>query len=178
MEPQGLLHLYIGNGKGKTTASAGLTLRMAGNGGHVLFGQFLKTAPTGEVVAFSRFTDLIEVVRPSMRHRAFIWNQTPQQRGETLEDLRAAWFALAARLQDEAIGLFVFDELLDVIELGAVTEAEVLAALAVRHRTAEVVLTGRRAPAGLVDAAGYITSMEAVRHPYEAGMQARRGIEF
>lgn len=178
MEPQGLLHLYIGTGKGKTTAAVGLSLRMAGNGGHVLFGQFLKAAPTGEVVAFLRYSDLVEVVRPQMRHRAFLWNQTPQQRVETLEDLRAAWLSLAVRLQDECISLFVFDELLDVIELGAVTEEEVLAALAVRHRTAEVVLTGRRAPEGIVAAAGYITSMEAVRHPYESGTQARRGIEF
>ena len=178
MEPQGLLHLNIGNGKGKTTAAAGLALRMAGTGGRVLFGQFLKTAPTGEVAAFGRFGDLVEVVRPPMRHRTFIWNQTPEQRRETFEDLHAGWLSLATRLSDDGIRLFVFDELLDVVEMGAVSEDEVVAALAARHPAAEVVLTGRRAPAGIADAANYITSMEAVRHPYEAGVPARRGIEY
>ena len=118
MKHTGLIHLYIGDGKGKSTAAAGLAVRMAGNGHHVLFGQFLKNGPSGEITAFERFQDLIRIRRPEMRHKAFLWNQTPEQKLETAADMKAGWRQLKEMLKDESIRLFVFDELLDVLSMG------------------------------------------------------------
>ncbi len=174
----GLLHLYTGNGKGKTSAAVGLALRMAGHGQRVLFAQFLKSAPSGEVTAFERFRDLVDVRRPTMRHKTFLWHQTDAQREETAADLVAGWRLLGRLLQDETIRLFVFDELLDVMQMGMVSQDEVLAQLASRHPHAEVVLTGREAPPELMAIADYVTEMTLRRHPYERGIQARAGVEW
>ena len=178
MKENGLIHLYMGNGKGKSTAAAGLTARMAGNGFRVLFVQFLKSMPTGEIKAFEQFDGLVSVFRPEMRHKAFLWNQTAEQKQETAADLRAGWLTAKERLQDADIRLFVFDELLDVLSMGILTESELKEALLGRHPGAEVVLTGRTAPENLLVLADYATRMDALKHPYEKGIGARRGVEF
>ncbi len=178
MSGNGLLHLYVGNGKGKSTAAAGLAFRMAGNGFHVFFAQFLKSMPSGEIEAFKQFGGLIAVFRPFMRHKAFIWNQTPEQREETAADLAAGWNLFCGKLSDASIRLFVFDELLDVMEMGFLDEGSVMDVLKSRHPEAEVVLTGRHASASLTEMADYVTEMTVIKHPYEKGTPARRGVEY
>lgn len=178
MRMNGLLHVYTGTGKGKSTAAAGLALRMAGHGQQVLYAQFLKAAPSGEIMAFDRYADLVEVRRPSLRHKAFLWNQSEQQRLETAVDLRLGWEALSQLLTNPFYRLFVFDELLDVLEMGFVSEAEVAQRIAGRHADAEVVLTGRTVPDSLLQLADYATEMTLRKHPYENGIQARKGVEW
>lgn len=174
----GLLHVYTGTGKGKTSAAVGMAVRMAGHGQSVLFTQFLKASTSGEILAFSRFSDLIDVQRPPMRHKSFIWNQSASQRQETAADLVAGWRMLSGRLQDPMYRLFVFDELLDVIQMGMVPEKEVLQALVTRHPLAEVVLTGRAASRTMLEMADYATEMTLHKHPYERDIQARKGVEW
>ena len=174
----GLLHLYTGNGKGKTSAAIGLALRMAGHGQRVLFTQFLKSTPSGELKAFERFGDLVESRRPAMRHKAFLWHQTEAQRIETAEDLVSGWREMAPLLMDASFRLFVFDELLDVISMGMLTQEEVQTGLAGRHPRAEVVLTGREASPEMIHLADYVTEMTLRKHPYERGIQARAGVEW
>ncbi len=178
MTGNGLLHLYVGNGKGKSTAAAGLAFRMAGNGFHVFFAQFLKNAPSGEIEALKRFDGLVTICRPFMRHRGFIWNQTPEQREETAADLAAGWALFREKLSDASIRLFVFDEILDVIDMGYIQESHVMDALKSRHPQAEVVLTGRTASVPMKELADYVTEMVMIKHPYEKGTAARRGVEY
>jgi len=178
MNHQGCIHLYTGNGKGKSTASIGLCVRMMGYGHCVLFTQFLKSMNSGEIDFFQYHQNLITVYRPMMRNKAFIWNQTPEQKAETAEDLYNGWLKVVEQLKDPAIRLFIFDELLDVIEMGFIKEEEVAEALNSRHSDAEIVLTGRNAPEALLSMADYVTQMELVKHPYAKGLQARRGIEY
>ena len=129
-------------------------------------------------MAFERYADLIEVRRPTLRHKAFLWNQSEQQRLETAEDLRTGWEALCHLLCNPAYRLFVFDELLDVLEMGFVSESEVMQRLAGRHDRAEVVLTGRSVPDSLLQMADYATEMTLRKHPFEKGIQARKGVEW
>jgi cob(I)alamin adenosyltransferase len=178
MIEKGLLHLYIGNGKGKSTAAAGLAFRMAGNGFHIFFAQFLKSTPSGEIDAFDRFGGLATVCRPFMRHKGFIWNQTPEQREETAADLVAGWNLFREKLSDVSIRLFVFDELLDVIDMGFLEEDHVMDTLKSRHPEAEVVLTGRNASVQMKEMADYVTEMIMIKHPFEKGTAARRGVEY
>ncbi len=175
---KGCIHLYIGNGKGKSTASVGLSIRMMGYGYQVLFTQFLKSMASGEITFFKNNEHLVSVYRPIMRHKAFIWNQTPDQKNETAEDLRQGWLYVMGQLKDSNIRLFVFDELLDVIEMGFIKEEEVINALKSRHEEAEIVLTGRKASESLLALADYVTRMELIKHPYNNGLQARRGVEY
>ena len=174
----GLLHLHTGTGKGKSTAAAGLALRMAGHGQQVLFAQFLKSAPSGEILAFERFSDVIHVWRPVMRHTSFLWNQTREQRQETEADLKAGWETISRELTNPAYRLFVFDELLDVLQMGFVSEEDVCSRLLGRHGEAEVVLTGRVAPDALLRIAAYATEMTLRKHPFDKGIQARKGVEW
>lgn len=178
MIDKGLLHLYTGNGKGKSTAAAGLALRMAGNGFRVFFSQFLKNTPSGEIDAFKRFDGLVTVCRPFMRHKAFIWNQTPEQQEASAIDLASGWDLIRNKLSDSSIRLFVFDELLDVIGMGFIQEENVREALRKRHPEAEVVLTGRQASEAMIGMADYVTQMVMVKHPFETGTMARRGVEY
>ncbi len=174
----GCLHLYIGDGKGKSTAAAGLALRMLGRGRTVLMAPFLKGNPSGEHLALEKFGDHAIFFRPSMRHKAFLWDQTESQRMETLDDLKAAWNTIRKKLKKTEIDLFVFDELLDVLEMGAIGETDILEALGSRHAAAEVVLTGRRTPDTILEISDYVTEMRLVRHPFNKGIKARRGIEY
>lgn len=174
----GLLHILIGDGKGKSSAAAGMALRMAGHGRRVLFTQFLKSSPSGELSALTRISDLIDVRRPPLRHKAFVWNQSDAQRQETAADLAAGWRDVSGELKNPAYALYVFDELLDVIQMGMISEESVIQALGSRHHKAEVVLTGRVASLAMQAVADYITELSLRKHPYERGIQARQGVEW
>lgn len=175
---EGLLHLYTGDGKGKSTAAAGLALRMAGHGLPVFYAQFLKSAPSGEVLAFSRYGDVVAVRRIGMRHKAFLWNQTERERLETAADIRNGWEDWRLQLKNPGWRLYVFDELLDVLEMGFLSVEQIVEDLSARHARAEVVLTGRKAPAALMDMASYATEMTLRKHPFDQGVNARKGVEW
>jgi len=173
---QGFLHLYIGDGKGKTTSAVGMAIRAAGWNWPVLFCQFLKPAESGEQKVLSRLSDSITLFRPSMRHKGFFRDQTPQQREETREDLLEGWSHVEKLAGDGSFRMIVLDEILDVLSLGIIPESRVLDL--VRKCPCEWILTGRTAPETLMDMADYITRMEPVRHPFRKGIRARRGIEY
>lgn len=170
----GLIHLYIGTGKGKTTAAAGLALRMLGRGGRVVFMQFLKGENSGERAALrclpgAAVPDLPEQVQ-------FVFQMTEAEKAacaeETQRQFRRAW-ALAADRQ-----LLILDEMLDAIALGLIPEEQVLSALREKPEGLEVVLTGRNASDALRQLADYVTEMVCEKHPYDRGIPAREGIEL
>ena len=169
---KGYLHVYTGNGKGKTTAAMGLALRAVGAGMKVFIGQFVKGMKYSEVAAFENFSDSV-VIRQYGRD-CFI-EKDPEP-----EDVR-----LAKKGLDEVAGVLASGEY-DVVILDEITIAnyfnlftvdDVLKVLEGRATNTEVVLTGRYADERLVDVADLVTDMTEVKHYYTLGVLARRGID-
>jgi len=170
---RGLLQIYAGDGKGKTTAAAGQALRARGAGLAVTFVQFVKGGRESSELAPLRAAG-VRVMRPAVERSGLL------RGAPTAEDraaASAAWAAARAALTDQSCDLVVLDELHAALRHGLVELGEVLAALAARPAHQEVVTTGRGAPEGLLAVADLITSMTPVRHPYP-DIPARRGVEL
>ena len=170
----GLIHIYCGDGKGKTTAALGLALRAAGSGKSVLLLQFFKDGKSSEFVALDHVPG-IKVV-PQTRTFGFSWTLSEEEKTEAREyysGLLENAFQRAA-----GAGLLVLDEAMSACATGMIDEARLLELLRERPEGLEVVLTGRNPSATLVGAADYVTEMKKIRHPYERGIAARKGIEY
>lgn len=170
------LHLYTGNGKGKTTAAMGLALRMLGHGEKTLITQFMKDGTSGEIMALSTIPNA--KIFEGARMQGFIWRM-----GETqLEKARLENAGAIMRLMDEIRAfeprLIVLDELAVAIAVRLVTEEAAWRLIDTALEYGDTVVTGRYAGEKLVARADYISRIEAEKHPFEEGQPARRGIEF
>ncbi len=175
-DPQrGLLAVFTGNGKGKTTAALGMAVRMMGHGNRVCVLQFIKgNKRTGEARAAARFFgDRMEF---QTLGRGFTFRSEDPEKDAAAA--RAAWAAAADAIRSGEYALVILDELTYVISYGMVPEADILKVLAGRPPGVHIAVTGRNATDGLLASADLITEMKAVRHPAEAGTAARKGIEF
>ena len=169
----GLLQVYTGDGKGKTTAAAGQALRARGAGLSVIFIQFVKGGPESSELAPLRAAG-VDVVRPAVTRSGLLRGAATQ---EDRAAAAAAWAAARAALTDPGCDLVVLDELHAALRHRLVALDEVLAALAARPSHQEVVTTGRGAPEELLATADLVTEMLPVRHPYP-DVPARKGIEL
>ena len=167
----GMVHLYWGEGKGKTTAAMGLALRALGNGCRVVVVQFLKGADTGEVPLLRQLG--AEVYRGTAGQK-FDLQMTDAENAATRALHKVHLRAALARPAD----LLVLDEACAAWELNMVDRQ--LLEQAVRERPAgqEIVLTGRKPAPWMEELADYSTEMHCWRHPYEKGVKARKGVEF
>ncbi len=168
-----LLQIYTGKGKGKTTAATGLILRALGWNWRVLLVRFLKTAdsPGGEVTLLRQLPgiDIIDA-----RLGGIYDGADPDAIAADVQQM----FSQAQKQLAQGYDLAVFDEFNGLFQRDYLTLAEVLPWLDQRPATTELVLTGRHAPDELIARADLVTSMEAVRHPYAQGVEARQGVEF
>jgi len=170
---KGLLQVYTGEGKGKTTAALGLALRMAGQGGRVAFIQFMKGWDFyGEIEGLKRIPGLRHerTGTPDYVHRG---QESPIDRAEALRGLD-----LARECLEGTYDLVVLDELNVVLDYGLLDLEAVLQVLRSRAPHVEVVATGRGAPESLVGLADLVTEMREVRHPYTRGIVSRRGVDY
>ena len=167
----GLVHLYWGEGKGKTTAAMGLALRALGQGARVVIVQFLKGADTGEVPLLRRLG--AEIYRGKAGQK-FVFQMDEAEKAAARAVQNANLAAALARPAD----LLILDEACAAWQLDMVDRA--LLERAVRERPAgqEVVLTGRAPAPWMEELADYSTEMRCCRHPYEKGVTARKGVEF
>lgn len=170
----GLIHLYCGDGKGKTTAALGLALRAAGSGRKVLLLQFLKDGKSSEFAALGSVPG-IETV-PQKRAFGFTWTLTEEEKAEARDYYTGLLETAFARAGD--FDLLVLDEALGACAAGLLEEKRLLELLRGRPEDLEAVLTGRGPSQALLDAADYVTEMKKVKHPYERGVPARPGIEY
>lgn len=175
MSGLGLVHLYTGEGKGKTTAAVGLAVRAAGRGIPVVFLQFMKNRPSGEINVLTKLPG-VTVLR-GKAGEGFTFTMTSEEKAESRrihgENLRRA-IELA---EAGECGLLVLDEAASALNCGLLEEELLRGFLHRRPPGVEVVLTGRNPPAWLAERADYITEMRKVRHPYDKGVAARPGIE-
>ncbi|MBI5345444.1 MAG: cob(I)yrinic acid a,c-diamide adenosyltransferase [Deltaproteobacteria bacterium] len=178
MGKNGLIHIYTGEGKGKTTASIGLAVRAAGQGMKVLFVQFFKEdgASSGEKAFFEKAAPAVELKRSNCRHPIFTKDKTD------LESVRKAvtgtFEFVRGRVKEGGMDLLVLDEIMPAINGGWIGMDEIAAFLDGAPEALEVVLTGRDAPPELVRRADYVTEMLKIKHPFDKGVKARMGIEF
>ena len=171
---KGLLMVHTGPGKGKTTAAFGLALRMLGRGRPVGVVQFIKGAwSTGERTAFERFGDMVEW---HTMGEGFTWET--QDRARDVAAAERAWAQAVAMMARPGLGLLVLDELNIALRYDYLALDAVLAALAARPAALHVVVTGRNARSGLIEAADLVTEMGVVKHHFAAGVKAQEGIEF
>lgn len=172
----GLVHLYCGEGKGKTTAAVGLTVRCAGRGGKVVFAQFLKDGTSGECRVLAKLPEVTLLAANPVGK--FSFRMTDEEKRQTAEALSRTFAAAAGFAVREQARLLVLDEVCAAISCGFLDEKTVTDFLETRPDALEVVLTGRNPSENLRAHADYITEMTMRRHPYEKGIAAREGIEF
>jgi len=169
-----MIHVYYGEGKGKTTAALGLIVRHVGGGGRAVFAQFLKSAPTGELAALQRLG--VPVLRNDFAH-----GFSPAMNAETRAAVTRSHNEILAKVTQLARSgsctLLVLDELCAALSLGLV-DRDAVCALLDEHGAAELVVTGRDPSKELLGRADYATEMRLIKHPYENGVKARKGIEF
>ena len=169
----GYVHVYTGDGKGKTTAAFGLALRAAGHGKHVFVGQFMKGQPCGEIAALANSL-LVDVEQFGMPGCLRGHEMNGEHAGLARAGYDRARRALAGGLYD----VVVLDEIDVALWFGLLIVADALRIIDERPPQVELVLTGRRAPREIIERADLVTEMHEVKHYFRRGVPARAGIEF
>ncbi len=171
----GLIHIYCGDGKGKTTAAVGLSVRALGAGKQVVFAQFLKDGSSSEINVLKGLNNAH--IYFSKTHRGFYKNQNEQDREKTKSEYRELFEDVINHSQN-GIQLLVLDEIVAACKLKIIDEERLLHFLKCKPKELEVVMTGRDPSQHLLAFADYITEMKKIKHPYDDGINARYGIEF
>ena len=170
---KGLVIVNTGNGKGKTTAALGLLLRASGQGLRSVMFQFIKaqTGNWGELKAARQFG--LEIVPLG---DGFTWMSKDIDHDQALA--RECWQRCRVAIESGAYDVVIMDELTYCFKFGWLDLTEVLDVLRERPAMQHVVITGREAPAELIDFADLVTEMQVIKHPYKAGIKAQKGVEF
>ncbi len=178
MQPLGLIHIYTGEGKGKTTAAVGLAIRCAGSGGRVVFCQFLKDNQSSELNILRQLPE-VEIVQAEAVH-GFYKNLNDEQRAaarQTAEQLLHRAIAAASDAGQPSARLLVLDEAVAAYNHQLLPCDVLLDFLRTKPQGLEVVLTGRAPAPELLALADSISEIRKVKHPFDRGIAARRGIE-
>jgi cob(I)alamin adenosyltransferase len=173
-QEKGLICVFTGSGKGKSTAAFGMLLRALQHGMQAAVVQYVKGAiETAETEAFKRFGTQLEWHRMG---EGFHWiTQDPELDRRAAE---RAWELTCELLARPGLGMLVLDEVLVALRLHQLDESRVLEALANKRSDLHVVLTGRGATEAMIERADLVTEMKMIKHPYRAGIKAQAGIEF
>jgi len=171
MNTRGLVHVYTGDGKGKTTAALGLALRAVGQGMKVIIIQFIKgDCICGEHLSAARY-HLFEIVQLN----------TGNSFTQNLEELRSTTEQTLARAEKIVLGgdydVVILDEIFVAISKGLVSTEQTLSLMSMKPGPMELILTGRGAPKEIIEQADLVTEMVAVKHPFTKEVMARKGIE-
>ncbi|BDY13766.1 cob(I)alamin adenosyltransferase/cobinamide ATP-dependent adenosyltransferase [Hydrogenimonas cancrithermarum] len=171
---QGYIQLYTGEGKGKTTAAVGQTLRALGNGLKVVFVQFMKSVPSGEITMLERCGgEKIAIFREW--DDSFVIGE-PSEKQVAMS--RGLWSRMVEAMRSMQPDMLVLDEVAVALTYGLLNEQDVLSFLKQKPAKLEIVLTGQNASASLIAASDLVTEMRKVKHYYDRGVMARKGIEY
>jgi len=170
----GLIQIYTGDGKGKTTAALGLALRACGHGLRTYLGQFLKRRSCGEMYAAKKLAPYLTIEQYGLDEYICKVKVTSEQKAAARHGLAKARQALVSTHYD----IVVLDEINVAINYGFLVDEEVLELMNSKPPQLELVMTGRKAPQSIVDRADLVTEMREVKHPFSQGIRARIGIEF
>lgn len=174
---KGLVHIYTGNGKGKTTAAIGLGIRAYGRGLKVLMVQFLKGSETGEMKALEKLAPGFGLYRTG-EVKGFIWNMNEEQK-ENLKKSEKGTLDYAVKAGSNGDwDVLIMDEVMASITNRLINVHDVLNLIKNKPDKLEIVMTGRNAPAELIELADYVSEINEIKHPFNKGLAARKGIEY
>ena len=179
MHKKGLIQIYTGDGKGKTTAAIGLALRAAGWGKNVIIYQFLKppALKLGERKALAKAKLPIKIIAIDVK-----WNMLEQKNKKTLEQIRNKIKQVCKKIQLTAkkgkYDLIVLDEIIYCYSKKFVDKKTIEKIIKSKKQNIEIIMTGRGATNELVKLADLVTEMKEIKHPFKKGIKARKGIEF
>lgn len=175
MADKGLIVVLTGNGKGKSSSAFGMILRTLGWHKKVLLVQFMKGIwETGESRFFDDLkSDNLEIIRAKC---PFTWKSQDKTKDSII--CREVWLETMKRLENESLDLIVLDELMIVLELGFLSLEDIKHFLEIKELHTDVVMTGRNAPKELIELADTVSEMHSVKHPFDKGLVAKKGIDF
>lgn len=172
---KGLVHIYCGDGKGKTTASLGLSIRASGRGKRVLIVQFLKSGETGELFILKKIPN-IQVIR-STEQLGFTFRMNEQQKQHAAQIQQELFSQAFESANAKNCDLLVLDEIMAAINAKMIPVGQVVELIKAKPEELEVVLTGRNPPQELMELADYVSEIRKVKHPFDKGIPARIAIE-
>ena len=172
----GLIHIYCGNGKGKTSAAAGLAVRAAGWGKRILFTRFLKNENSGELKVLDKIPE-IEVLHLEKSY-GFYSSLNAEEKKEAEEMYRKLWKETMQLISGGSYDVLVVDEFMAAYNYGLIPQEEALCFLKEKPEGLEVVLTGRNPDPRLVELADYVSEIRKIRHPFDRGVQARKAVRM
>jgi len=172
MLKKGLMQIYTGNGKGKTTAAFGLALRAAGNNLKVFIGQFAKGCSYGEIKAVKK---LKNITVEQFGRSCFIKGKP---RREDIKKAERGLKRIEKVLTEKKYDVVILDEINIAIHLKLLKTKDVISAIKNAPKNIEIVLTGRKAPGELIRMADLVSEIKEIKHYYNKGVKARKGIEF
>jgi len=178
MLKKGLVQIYTGNGKGKTTAAIGQAVRAAGHSNNIVIYQFLKPSSlkTGERLAAVKLGVEIRSLEIDWNMKTSLQDPAVQQKmkeaiAQTLEKIKTS-------AQNKEFDIIVLDELAYCASIQLADIDNIIEMINARDKTVEIIITGRDAPQKLIDSADLVTEMKKIKHPFDKGIKAREGIEF
>lgn len=171
----GLIHIYCGDGKGKTTAAVGLAVRCAGRGNKVLLVQFLKSRDSGELYSLAKLPD-IEVMR-GKESKKFTFQMNEEEKHALLIEHNKMFEQVLTKIKNGGYSLLILDEVIGALNAKVFEMPKLIEFLRHKPENLEVVLTGRNPAPELVEIADYVSEMRKVKHPMDKGIMAREGIE-
>jgi len=171
---RGLIQVYTGDGKGKTTAAVGLAVRAIGRGMHVHMIQFIKSRTTGEKMAARNMLKSMMVIEQFGTG----WFVVGEPEAADIEAANAGLARACEVMMGGSADLLILDEISHAVNKGLIPVSRVLEMVARKPEQLELVLTGRDMPEDLVEVADLVTEMVKVKHPYDEGIKSRPGIEY
>lgn len=173
---RGLIHIYCGDGKGKTSAAIGLAVRAAGAGRRVLFARFLKNEFSGELKVLDAVPE-IDVIHLE-RSYGFFSTLSEKEQAEVRKMYAGLWNTIREKTASGYYDVIVIDEFMAAYNYGMIPREEGICFLRDKPEETEIVLTGRNPGETLVELADYVSEIRKIKHPYDRGITARKGIEY
>lgn len=173
---KGLVHLYFGDGKGKTTAAVGLGLRAFGRNKKILMVQFLKDYDSGEIIALENFSDNFFILKGEPVIKFFDY-MSKTEKEKTIKEQYQLFNTAIETAFTKNYDLIILDELIDAVNLGIIGMNEVCGFIKSKPESLEIVITGHNPSVDFFEICDYITEIKKIKHPYENGVNARIGIE-
>ncbi|MEE3333584.1 MAG: cob(I)yrinic acid a,c-diamide adenosyltransferase [Ruminococcus sp.] len=171
-----MVHIYYGDGKGKTTAAIGLACRAAGSRMKVLFVQFLKTEFSGERHTLSHTENISLTFCPL--ELSFTYDMDESEKAKAAQLFRRIFDESVTKVFTQKYDMIVLDEVFSAVEADMISESSLYEFVSNAPKNLEIVMTGHNPSEKMLELADYITEMKKIKHPYDKGVQARFGIEF
>ena len=171
-----MIHIYCGDGKGKTTAAIGLAVRAAGCGMKVLFARFLKNEDSGELRVLDSIPE-IEVLHLK-RSYGFFNTLSEETKAEVRQMYGELWDRIRKKVSGGQFQMLVIDEFMAAYRYELIDRADAIEFLEGKLEALEVVVSGRDPSPKLISLADYVSEIQKVKHPFDQGILARRGVEY